>query len=99
MTVYSKSSPYANTEILEAYLDIINFRNIPSLSDDKKFTITSQYEFRPDLLAFDLYQDVNLWWIFSVRNKDVIKDPIFDFTSGKKIYLPQKSTLNKVLGL
>lgn len=99
MTVYSKSSPYANTEVLEGYLDVINFRNLPSLLDDKKFTITSQYQYRPDLLAHDLYQDVNLWWVFSIRNKDSIKDPIFDFVAGKQIYLPQQSTLKRVLGL
>lgn len=99
MTIYSKSSVYANTEVLESYLDIINFRNIPSMVDDKKFTITSQYQYRPDLLAHDLYQDTNLWWVFSVRNKDVLKDPLFDFLSGTQIYLPSMKTLKQSLGL
>lgn len=99
MSSYSKSSPYANTAVLEGYLDVINFRNIPVLLDDVKFVIPSQYEYRPDLLAHDLYQDVNLWWVFAVRNKNVIKDPIFDFVAGTTIFLPKQTTLTRILGL
>lgn len=97
-TNYSKSSPYFTTPIVGNYLDIINFRNIPNVSTDTLFSITSQYEYRPDLLAFDLYNDINLWWVFSVRNKNVIKDPIYDFYAGQQIYLPSPNTLKEVLG-
>ena len=96
--LYSKSSPYYLTNDAGSYLGVINFRNIPYETDDVQFTITSQYEFRPDLLAFDLYKDVGLWWVFSVRNKDVIKDPIYDFLAGQTIYLPKMSTLKTILG-
>lgn len=95
---YSKSSPYFLTPVNGNYLDIINFRNIPNVSTDPLFSITSQYEYRPDLLAFDLYQDVNFWWVFAVRNKNVLKDPIYDFYAGQQIYLPQPNTLKEVLG-
>ena len=95
---YSKSSAYYTTPITGNYLDIISFRNIPNVSNDLKFSITSQYANRPDLLAFDLYGDVNLWWVFAVRNKDVLKDPIYDFYAGQEIYLPQQQTLKEVLG-
>jgi hypothetical protein len=30
---------------------------------------------------------------------EVIKDPIYDFEVGKKIYLPKKSNLQKYLGI
>jgi hypothetical protein len=96
---YLKSSPYYTTGILGNYLDIISFRNIPSVPTDLKFTITSQYANRPDLLAFDLYGDVNLWWVFAVRNKDVLKDPIYDFYAGQEIFLPQQPILREVLGV
>lgn len=97
-SIYSKLSPYYSTEINGSYLDIVNFRNIPNQSDDVYYTITSQYEFRPDLLAYDLYGDSNLWWVFSVRNKDLIKDPIYDMYAGQSIYLPKLSTLKNSLG-
>lgn len=96
--LYGKSSPYYLTSQVGSYLGVINFRNIPYQSDDVQFTITSQYEFRPDLLAFDLYENVNLWWVFAVRNKDLIKDPIYDFLAGQTIYLPKMSTLKTILG-
>jgi hypothetical protein len=99
MSIYEKTSPYALTEIVDGYLDIINFRDIPYQADDFLFEIPATYTHRPDLLAYDLYGDSRLWWVFSVRNKDEIKDPIYDMESGKKIYLPKLSTLKEVLGI
>jgi hypothetical protein len=95
---YAKTSPYYTTPVVGSYLDLINFRNIPNVTNDVKFTVTSQYSNRPDLLAYDLYGDVNLWWVFAVRNKDVIKDPVYDLYAGQEIYLPQMATLKSVLG-
>lgn len=97
-SIYSTLSPYYSTQITGSYLDIISLRNIPNQTDDVKYTLTSQYEFRPDLLAYDLYGDSNLWWVFSVRNKDLIKDPIYDMFAGQIIYLPKLSTLKSSLG-
>jgi hypothetical protein len=99
MSTYSKSSPYYNTEIVNNYLDIINFRDIPKEKDDILFEVTATYEHRPDLLAYDLYQDQKLWWVFALRNKSIIKDPVFDLVAGVKIYLPKASTLQRVLGI
>jgi len=100
MTVtYNKSSPYYSTAIKNGYLDVMTSRDIPSQRDDILFTVTKNYENRPDLLAYELYGDVNLWWVFAVRNKNVIKDPLFDFNAGLKIYLPKLSTLKDSLGL
>lgn len=96
---YSKNSPYYNTPIIGGYLDIANFRNIPNIDNDVQFIVTSQYEHRPDLLAYDLYGDPRLWWVFSVRNKDIIKDPIYDLYAGQTIFLPQLQTLKDSLGI
>ena len=80
-------------------LETLNYREIPHVQDDVTYSIAPEYAQRPDLLANDLYGDVNLWWVFMNRNPDVLIDPIFDFTTGKTIRLPKKSTLSKVLGL
>lgn len=98
MANYSNLSPYFLTKDTGGYLDIINFRNIPLEVDDIEFEIPEQYSNRPDLLAYDLYGDVRLWWVFAVRNKDIIKDPVFDMSSGVKIRLPKLSTLSAALG-
>jgi len=99
MAEYSKLSPYYITDSKDGYLDVMTWREIPSESDDVTFTITNSYQNRPDLLAYDLYQDVNLWWVFSARNPSVIKDPIFDMVAGTKIYLPKLSSMKKTLGI
>lgn len=96
---YSKTSPYHSTEVVNNYLDVLNLRDFPFEKDDILFEITSTYEHRPDLLAYDLYKDSRLWWVFSVRNRSVIKDPVYDMKPGVKIYLPKLSTLKNALGI
>ncbi len=99
MTSYSKTSPYYETKLTGGYLDVMSLRNIPSQSDDILFYVTKQYENRPDLLAYDLYGDANLWWVFSVRNRSLIKDPVYDLVAGIEIYLPKLETIRRALGL
>jgi hypothetical protein len=96
---YSKTSPYYKSEQTNGYLDVMTWRTVPSEADDILFTVTKSYEHRPDLLAYDLYQDVGLWWVFSARNPSILKDPVFDLEAGIKIYLPKLSSMKRVLGL
>jgi hypothetical protein len=96
--MYNKTSPYYNTPITNGYLDVMEFRNLPSERDDILFEVTATYENRPDLLAHDIYKDSRLWWVFAIRNKTIIKDPVYDLKAGVKIYLPKMSTLKSVLG-
>ena len=52
MARFSASSPYAQTQIIDdQYLDIITIRPVPKNPDDVEYTIESQYNHRPDLLA------------------------------------------------
>lgn len=95
---YRSDSPYFNTRITGTVLDVMNYRDIPKKLDDTIHIITKVHEYRPDLLAHDLYKNSHLWWVFAVRNPNVIQDPIWDFTVGKRIYLPKRSTLTEVLG-
>jgi hypothetical protein len=97
--MYSKNSPYYKTQIVNGYLDVMEFRDLPIQRDDILFEVTATYENRPDLLAYDLYKDPGLWWVFAVRNKKIIKDPVYDLVAGVKIYLPKMSTLKSVLGI
>lgn len=99
MSLYKITSPYYNTKDDNDYLNVIEFRNIPPEDDDILFTVTKTYEHRPDLLAYDLYKDVNLWWVFAVRNNTILKDPVYDLDAGIKIYLPKISTIKQALGI
>jgi hypothetical protein len=100
MAAYDVNSPYYKTPVNEDfYLDILRIRPVPSTDDDILYTIMPQYAYRPDLLAYDLYGDKNLWWVFSQRNIDILKDPVNDFKPGLKIHLPQGVELAKLVGL
>ena len=99
MATYNNSSPWYTTPQNNFYMELMDIRPIPAESDDFKYTIEGQYKNRPDLLAYDLYGNPKLWWVFVQRNMSVLKDPIYDFTPGTTIYIPKKSNLEKFLGI
>jgi|TARA_Y100000389_G_C17341582_1_gene453624 hypothetical protein len=96
----SNNSPYYKTRIINGeYLDILTIRPVPADPDDLLYSIEPQYNYRPDLLAHDLYGSSKLWWVFTQRNLDVLSDPVYDFRVGTSIYLPKNSRIKDVLGL
>lgn len=99
MATYSRTSPYANTDTYGFFLDVANIPQLPVDASDVQYQIDVIYNGRPDLLAFDLYGDPSLWWVFSVRNPNVLQDPIFDFRPGVIIFVPQQKNLTTALGL
>jgi len=96
---YSHTSPYALTPKFGNYLDLMVNRPITKLDTDRLYEIDRVYHQRPDMLAYDLYQDASLWWVFAARNPNALKDPLFDFVTGNQIYIPTKDTLVSDLGL
>jgi len=88
---YKPTSNYANTPQNFKYLELYNPPVTTDTLDEVQFelTIESKYHRRPDLLAHDLYGNSRLWWVFVHYNRNKIKDPIFDFVSGKKISVPR----------
>ena len=100
MAQYQPYSPFANTQTVnDQYLDLLTIRPIPATADDVLYTVETQYTHRPDLLAYDLYNNTKLWLVFAQRNMDVIKDPIYDLVAGIKIYIPQGPKLRQALGI
>lgn len=97
--IYSPTSAYAKTSRFAFYLDVANIPNIPYDPSDTQYQIDAIYENRPDLLAYDLYGDTSLWWVFSARNPNVLQDPIYDFLPGAIIYIPKKDTITATLGV
>ena len=97
MAIYKKTSPWFITKQNTLYLELLTLSTIPTSDDDFKYVIENQYRHRPDLLAFDLYQDAKLWWVFAQRNRSILKDPIYDFSPGTTIFCPAKANINAAL--
>jgi len=98
MANYDATSPYYLTQYSQFFLDVMVDRPIPKESDDVLFTINLTYQYRPDLLAFDLYGTPTLWWVFYQRNPNTLTAPPLDFAVNTRIYLPKESTLKSALG-
>jgi hypothetical protein len=98
MAQYGATSPYYATGYSQFFLDVMVDRPIPKEDDDQTFVINLTYQYRPDLLAFDLYGTGDLWWVFYQRNPNTLTSPPLDFTVGTQIFLPKISTIQSTLG-
>ena len=98
MATYDSTSAYYTTGYSEFFLDVMTNRAIPKESDDRLMQINQTYQYRPDLLALDLYDNPSLWWVFYQRNPNTLTAPPLDFKAGLQIYLPKITTLRSVLG-
>lgn len=98
MANYDSTSAYFTTPYSQFFLDVMVNRSIPKLPDDLPWVITETYQYRPDLLAYDLYETSTLWWVFYQRNPNTLQAPPLDFKTGTTIYLPKISTLREILG-
>ena len=95
---YPATSPYFTTGVTQFYLDPMVNRPFPKEGDDQLWQITQTYQYRPDSLAYDLYGDAGLWWVFYQRNPNTLQAPPLDFVVNLKIYIPKITTLRSSLG-
>jgi hypothetical protein len=98
MANYDSTSAYYTTGYSQFFLDVMTNRAIPKETDDRLMQINQTYQYRPDLLALDLYDNPGLWWVFYQRNPNTLTAPPLDFKAGVQIYLPKITTLRGVLG-
>jgi hypothetical protein len=96
----ASTSRYNNTPFVSRkvnYLDYWKYTSIQLSANDSQYQLDGKYNLRPDLLSYDLYGTIDLWWVFMVANPDVIKDPIYDFVTGTIIYIPNSQTVGAYL--
>ena len=91
--VYKASSPYRNTPFRDFYLDLWEPVEFPASPDDNPVQLQSRHDRRPDLLASELYGSPNFWWVFAVRNPNLLIDPIEDFRTGLVIVTPLRQNV------
>jgi len=83
-----ETSQYNLTPIKNWYLDLWIPRTVTKNPFDKILIIPPQFDQRPDLLSQQEYGTPRLWWVFCMRNPDLMADPINDFVAGLEIYIP-----------
>ena len=96
---YKRASPYYKTPLWGPFLDVWNSYTITADVGDARYQIDPPYNYRPDLLAHDMYGDTNLWWVFAIRNPDILLDPVFSFKAPTIIYVPTFAVVKTALGL
>lgn len=80
---------YSKTPTTDFYLDLwVPPLELSPKPTDKQIKLEPKYHRRPDKLAKDLYGNERYWWVFSVRNKDILIDPFNDFKAGVIIFVP-----------
>lgn len=97
---YQRTSPYYSTEQVNEYVPYLGFWSgyyVLPHPNDTLISIDGQYNRRPDLMAYAYYRAPQLWWVFALRNPDVLKDPVWDFVTGKAIYVPAKENLTRFI--
>lgn len=97
--VYPSSSPYADTPQTSWYTGPIKWRTINyDPTDGFIQSLDAKYEYKPDLLSYDLYKTPAYWWVFMARNLDVVRDPIWDMATGIQLYVPTLARLQSIIG-
>ena len=90
---YSRSSVYAATPQTDTYLDLWSAPRIAPSDTDSYLLVEQRYVHRPDLLSADLYGTPRLWWVFSMVNPDILKDPIYDLVADITLRVPTKASV------
>lgn len=91
---YPSSSAYSQTYQYSWAIGRYADRVIPDDGTDEMFTITAEYHYRADKLAYDKYGDPNYFWVFMSRNPS-ITDPIWGFAVGLTIRIPTLANVKK----
>jgi hypothetical protein len=95
---HSSNSFLKNAGTYNNFLDVNNLPKIPKGIYDEEYEIGTDVAGRPDILAHKVYGATALWWVFALRNPDILKDPIRDFKAGIVIKLPSMESVNAVTG-
>lgn len=86
----TKSSRYANSKVIyygnNNVMTFTTYKKQIKPSDADRFTvISSDIEYRPDLLSLKVYGIVDYWW--KILEVNEMKD-VFDFKAGVNIRIP-----------
>lgn len=97
MVKFDNKSFYRKSEDDGFYLGYYEPIYLPYDSTDYYMVIPTKYDLKPGGLAKELYGNPRLLWVFSVMNREIITDPLFDFRAGIIIRVPTKERIESLL--
>ena len=89
---YIKKRRGTNNKGVYKYL---KYPNIPLSTDD--IYATTLVGDRLDLIADQFYKDVDLWWVITTANPDIIRRDSFNLKSGLQIRIPSPNRITSIL--
>jgi hypothetical protein len=84
LTLFKKELVNGNLEVDYLSNKVINFDTFPT--QERVFIVRSDVLGRIDLISYEVYRTVDLWWLIALRN-DII-DPVDGLYLGQKLYIP-----------
>jgi len=87
---------YANTPVNDFYLDRAVLPAAEDMLRNKTpelLVVAPKYQYRMDLLSYDLYGTSEYWWVIALLNRDQIKDPIRDLKIGMTLIVLSKKDI------
>jgi hypothetical protein len=95
---HRRDSFLRNASTFDGFLDLNTLPKLPEDPFEVDYKIKESESKRPDILATNLYSTPRLWWVFALKNPDIIKDPIEDFKAGVIIKIPSPETVKSLVG-
>ena len=89
---YIKKRRGTNNKGVYKYL---KYPNIPLSVDD--IYATTLVGDRLDLIADQFYKDVDLWWVITTANPDIIRRDSFNLKPGLQIRIPSPNRITGIL--
>lgn len=87
---YDRKSYLRDTSFSDFYLDTASLPSVSNV-EGQYVVVPPECNYRIDLFAYQQYGSSRLWWLIALANIDIIKDPIWDFTSGLTVLVPDQS--------
>ena len=97
MATYKPNSIYALTPMDSGKLGIWEVPEVIITGNETTTTISRHHRNRPDLLSNELYGSPRLWWVFTFFNRDILRDPVWDFKAGTSIKVPSQDNVSKYI--
>lgn len=91
-TNYDTKSYLRDSRYRSFYLDVAKLPVMTAVGGDYVI-VPPECENRIDLFSYQQYGSSRYWWMIALANADLIKDPIWDFTSGLTVLVPRDTAL------